>query len=121
MNKPKIKTNEAKRAGETIQEQECIESTLAFLALQKEKVLFFHILSKKITLSSSSSLSALEKKNYTPQLSTQSQLQVVSQNCCCIRTSPEDAAKQLPNWVHLPLDQTQLRWDLMVEEACETY
>ena len=45
MNKPKIKTNEAKRAGETIQEQEFIESTLALLALQKEKVLFFHILS----------------------------------------------------------------------------
>ena len=123
MNKPKIKTNEAKRVGETIQEQEFIESTLALLALQKEKVLFFHILSNIIILSSSSYLSvhAHEKINYTTQLSTQSQLQVVSQNCCCISTSPEDVAKQLPDWVHLPLDQTQLRWDLMVEEACETY
>ena len=50
MNKPKIKTNVAKRVGETIQEQEFIESTLALLALQKEKVLLFHILSNKYCL-----------------------------------------------------------------------
>lgn len=66
------------------------------------------------------SVHAHEKINYTTQLSTQSQLQVLSQNCY-ISTSPEDVAKQLPNWVHLPLDQTQLHWDLMVEEVCETY
>lgn len=107
---------------ETIQEQEFIESTLALLALQKEKVLFFHILSNKYCLHLHLCQFIPTKKiNYTTQLSTQSQLQVVSQNCYCISTSPEDVAKQLPDWVHLPLDQTQLHWDLMVEEVCETY
>lgn len=56
MDKTKIKTNEAKTVGETIQEEqlsnklEFIESSLLLLVLQKERVLFFHTLSNKINI-----------------------------------------------------------------------
>lgn len=56
MDKTKIKINEAKTVGETIQEEqlsnklEFIESSLVLLVLQKERVLFFHTLSNKINI-----------------------------------------------------------------------